>query len=70
MENEKSHEELLIENESLKNQLLAFKKDESSIKNDEARYRGLLENIVAGVVVHSLDTSIIAKTQKLQKYLV
>lgn len=64
MKKEKSYEELLIENENLKNQLLAFTKDKISIKNKDARYKGLFDTVEAGVVVHLPDTSIIINNPK------
>jgi PAS domain S-box-containing protein len=41
----------------------AKKGDEALLKSEE-RYRGLLNNLDAGVVVHALDTSIIMNNQK------
>jgi PAS domain-containing protein len=37
---------------------------DQSLQKSEARYRGLLDNLDAGVVVHAADTSVIMSNNK------
>jgi PAS domain-containing protein len=42
---------------------------DQSLQKSEARYRGLLDNLDAGVVVHAADTSVIMSNNKASELL-
>ncbi|MCV9387027.1 sensor histidine kinase [Reichenbachiella ulvae] len=69
MKDKPTYEQLLAENEKLRQEILQHRLSAKSIRESEIRYRGLLANTGAGIIIHAADTSIIMNNEKASEIL-